>query len=268
MKWEKSGWAPGGLAELPERMAQVPLIGSVSQEFLGKLIGAYGPAGMSTEGDTLGKSVAGTMGDVAQHLIEGVTTFLITLFTLFFLFRDSPSLYQAVNGAIPIETKLKRDIFQRLDQAVITTVRGTLLTALAQGLVAGLTYWLLGLPLPLLLGILSAVVSLLPIGGTALIWGPLALYLLVSGAVWKGLTLLAVGIGIVGLMDNVLQPFLVGTGVDLPLILVFFASLGGLACFGFIGILLGPIILALTKESFQIFLHHYQRVLTSSRHSA
>jgi predicted PurR-regulated permease PerM len=251
----------GGLAELPERLAQLPLVGSLSQEFLGKLIGAYGPMEVSAEGDAIGKSVAGTMGDVTEKIAEGVTTFLITLFTLFFLFRDSPGLYKAVNGALPLEAKVKRDIFECLDQAVTAIVRGTLVTAIAQGLMAGLTYWLLGLPLPLLLGALSAIVSLLPMGGTAIIWGPLALYLLATGAVWKGLVLLAVGIGIVGLMDNVLQPFLVGTGVDLPLILVFFASLGGLACFGFIGLFLGPIILALTKATFHIFLRTYRRSL-------
>ena len=252
----------GGLAELPERLAQLPLVGSVSQEFLGKLIGAYGPVEAPAEGGALGKTVAGTIGEVAQKIAEGVTTFLITLFTLFFLFRDSPALSKAVHGALPIEAKVKREIFECLDQAVTAIVRGTLLTALAQGLVAGLTYWLLGLPLPLLLGVLSALVSLLPMGGTAIIWGPLALYLLVTGAVWKGLILLAVGIGIVGLMDNVLQPLLVGTGVDLPLILVFFASLGGLACFGFIGLFVGPIILALTNATFHIFLRTYRRSLS------
>jgi predicted PurR-regulated permease PerM len=252
----------GGLTKLPERLAQLPLVGSVSQEFLGKLIGAYGPIETPAEGATIGKSMAGTLGDMAKQIAEGVTSLLITFFTLFFLFRDSPELYTAIKEALPVEAKTKRDILECLDQAVVAIVRGTLLTAVAQGVVAGLAYWLLDLPVPLLLGALSAVVSLLPVGGTALIWGPLALYLLSTGAVLKGLILLAVGIGIVGLMDNVLQPFLVGTGVDLPLILVFFASLGGLACFGFIGLFVGPIILALTRATFHIFLRTYQRSLS------
>jgi predicted PurR-regulated permease PerM len=260
----KAWMGSGRLAELPEKVAELPLVGSLSQEFLGKLIGAYGPVEVPTEGGTVGKSVAGTLGGVAQKIAEGVTTFLITLFTLFFLFRDSPSLYKAVSGALPVDAKVKREIFECLDQAVTAIVRGTLVTAIAQGLMAGLTYWLLGLPLPLLLGALSAIVSLLPMGGTALIWGPVALYLLATGAVWQGLVLLGVGIGIVGLMDNVLQPFLVGTGVDLPLILVFFASLGGMACFGFIGLFVGPIILALTKATLHIFLRTYRRSLSPS----
>jgi len=125
--------------------------------------------------------------------------------------------------------------------------------------VAGMTYWLLGIPFPLLLGALSGLLSLLPVGGTAFVWGPAAVYLFVSGAVGKALVLVAVGAGIVGLMDNVLHPFLVGTGVDLPLIVLFFASLGGLAYFGFIGLFLGPIVVGLAKATFHIFQQNYQR---------
>lgn len=254
----------GGLAKLPDRLAELPLMGPVSQDFLGKLILAYGPI-EAPQAAGIGKTMAGTMVDVAENIAEGLTNFLITLFTLFFLFRDSPALQQTIDRALPIEAKVKRKIFVSLDQAVAGVVRGTLFTAVTQGLVAGVTYWLLNLPVPLLLGALSALVSLLPMGGTALIWGPLALYLLWTGAVWKALILLAVGAGIVGLMDNVVQPFLVGTGIDLPLILVFFASVGGLATLGFIGLFVGPIILALTKTMFQLFLQLYPRSLSPQR---
>jgi predicted PurR-regulated permease PerM len=257
----------GGLAKLPETVAQLPFLGSVSQEFLGQVIAAYGPIDTPRDGTSIG-SVAGSVGDVAKQIVDGLTTFLMTMFTLFFLFRDSPSLSKAVSEAFPIDKKVKRQIYTCLDEAVTAIVRGTLLTAGAQGLVAGVTYWLLDLPVPLLLGALSALVSLLPMGGTALIWGPLAVYLLVTGAVWKGLILLTVGIGIVGLMDNVLQPFLVGTGVDLPLILVFFASLGGLTCFGFIGLFVGPIILALTKATLHICVRAYRQSLVSTHADA
>jgi predicted PurR-regulated permease PerM len=195
-------------------------------------------------------------------MVELVTDFLIMLFTLFFLFRDSPYLYKTVHDALPIDQKAKAEIFDCLDQTTVAVVRGTLLTALAQSAVAGATYWLLGIPFPLLLGALSGLLALLPVGGTALVWGPVAVYLFLTGAVWKGLVLLAVGAGIVGLMDNVLQPFLVGAGMDLPMILLFFASLGGLAYFGFIGLFLGPIILGLTRAAFHIFQQHYQRAAT------
>jgi len=114
-------------------------------------------------------------------------------------------------------------------------------------------------PFPLILGAVSALLALLPMGGSALVWGPIAVYLFWSGAIAKGLVLLVVGAGIVGLMDNVLQPLLVGKGVDLPVLALFFASLGGLAYFGAIGLFLGPIVLGLTKAAFHIFQENYQR---------
>ncbi len=249
----------GGLAKVPERVGQIPVVGSMSQEFLSKVIGTQGQVEPPPEAATVGKSMAGTMGEVLKGVAEGLTHFLITFFTLFFLFRDSPSVYKAVNEALPVEAKVKTEISESLDNAVVAIVRGTLLTAVGQGIVSGVTYWLLDLPLALLLGALSAVASLVPVGGTALIWGPVTLYLLFTGAVWKGVTLLAVGIVIVGLMDNVVHPFLVGAGVDLPVILVFFASLGGLAWLGFLGLFVGPIILAMTKATFHILLRMYQR---------
>ena len=250
----------GGMEQLPGRLGNLPLIGTLSQDVLGNLILAYGVLHESTEGGaTMNQVVAGTVGGLAMNIIELITDFLIMLFTLFFLFRDSPSLHKTVTQALPIDQKAKAEIFDCLDQTVVAVVRGTVLTALAQGLVAGTTYWLLGIPFPLLLGALSGLFSLLPVGGTAFVWGPVALYLFWTGAIWKAIILVAVGAGIVGLMDNVLQPFLVGTGVDLPLILLFFASLGGVAYFGFIGLFLGPIILGLAKAAFHIFQQNYQR---------
>jgi predicted PurR-regulated permease PerM len=255
----------GGLAQIPRQMAKLPLIGLVSQEVLGRLIVAYGPIEPS---GSVAQSLAGTAGDVVKQVAERLTDFLLTLFTLFFLFRDGPSLCHTVYSAIPLDGRVKREIIDCLDHAIVALIRGTLLTAVAQGAVAGLTYWLLDLPVPLLLGALSALVSLLPMGGTALIWGPLVVYLLVTGAVWKGLILLTVGAGIVGLMDNLLQPWLVGQGIQLPLILVFFASLGGMAYFGFIGLFVGPIILALTKASIHLVMRMYQPSLSpQSRHA-
>jgi predicted PurR-regulated permease PerM len=251
----------GGIDELPKQLASLPFIGTLSQNVLGNLILAYGVLHASTgDGSTMFQTIAGTVSGLAMNMVEVVTDFLITLFTLFFLFRDGPSLLRTVHQAVPIDQKAKAEIIECVDQAVVAVVRGTLLTAVAQGFVAGTTYWLLGIPFPLLLGALSGLLSLLPVGGTALVWGPLAIYLFVTGAIGKAIVLVAVGAVIVGLMDNVLQPFLVGTGLDLPLIVLFFASLGGLAYFGFIGLFLGPIIVALAKATFQqIFQHNYRR---------
>ena len=147
---------------------------------------------------------------------------------------------------------------ERLDHVMVAVVQGTLLTALAQGFTAGLTYWALGVPFSVFLGALSAIFSLLPFGGTALVWGPIAGYLLWTAPVWKGLVLIGIGAGLVGLMDNLLKPLLVGSKADLPVLFLFFASLGGLAYFGFLGLFLGPILLGIALAVFQIYRENYQ----------
>jgi predicted PurR-regulated permease PerM len=249
----------GGLERLPELAAGLPLIGRASQSVVGQFIIAYGDLqGSLLEG---GKAVSGAlltgMSGLAKNTFELVTDFFIMLFTIFFLFRDGHRLYRAFYSAIPIEDSHKAAIFERLNQTVVAVVRGTLLTALAQGVVAGLIYWALGVGFPVFLGSLTALLSLLPFGGTALVWIPVAGYLFLTAPLWKGLAMVAIGIGLVGLMDNFLQPILIGSGADLPLLFLFFASLGGLAYFGFIGLFLGPILLCIAIAALKIYQENY-----------
>ncbi len=249
-----------GLSRLPEQIARLPIIGHLSQPLLGRFIIAYGDVQDSViEGS---KAVSGVLftsvSGLARNTISLVTNFFIIIFTLFFLFRDGHRLYLAFYDAIPIEESYKAVIFERLDHVVVAVVRGTLLTALAQGFTAGLAYVALGVPFPVFLGALSALFSLLPVGGTALVWGPVAVYLFFTAPVWKGLVMIGVGVGLVGLMDNFLQPLLVGSGADLPVLFLFFATLGGLAYFGFLGLFLGPILLGIFVAVFQIYRENYQ----------
>ena len=123
---------------------------------------------------------------LAKNTFDLITDFFIMLFTLFFFFRDGQRLYDAFYDAVPIDEGHKAAIFDRLTQTMIAVVRGTLLTALAQGVAAGLTYWALNVPFPVFLGSISAFFSLLPFGGTALVWVPVATYLFWTAALWKG----------------------------------------------------------------------------------
>jgi predicted PurR-regulated permease PerM len=260
---QASEWLKGGhLKDIGVVLAKVPGVGGLIQELAGRLI----VSGSGQVEDSLlegGKAVSGFLlsqgADFARNALLLATDFLIMLFTLFFLFRDGPQTWDTIFRAIPLEEEHKGKIFERLNTTMKAVVRGTLLTAVAQGVTAGVTYYLLGVPFSVFLGALSGLLSLLPVGGTAIVWAPVALYLLFSGAVVKGVILIGVGVGLVGLMDNLLQPILVGGKARLPVLPLFLASLGGLAYFGFLGLFLGPVLLAVVLVTFVIYQEEYQQ---------
>ena len=259
---QASEWLKEGhLKDLGEVFAKVPGVGGLSQELLGRLIvNSSGKVEASLlEGGKVVSTFLLSQGvDFARNALLLATDFLIMLFTLFFVFRDGPHTLDTILRAIPLEEEHKAKIFERLNTTTKAVVRGTLLTAVAQGATAGVTYYLLGVPFSVFLGALSGLLSLLPVGGTAIVWAPVALYLLLSGAVAKGLILIGVGAGLVGLMDNLLQPLLVGGNTRLPVLPLFLVSFGGLAYFGFLGLFLGPALLAVVLVSFVIYQEEYQ----------
>ena len=258
-----SEWLKGGhLNDLGSLFASIPGIGALSQELVGSLIVAgSGRVELSLlEG---GKAISNFLlsqgVDFAKNALVLATDFLVMLFTLFFVFRDGPYAYGTIFRAIPLEEGHKVKISDRLHLTIKAVVNGTLLTALAQGVTAGVTYYFLGVPFAVFLGALSGLLSMLPIGGTAIVWLPVALYLLLGGAVAKGIILIAVGAGLVGLMDNLLQPFLVCGRAHLPVLPLYLATFGALAYFGFLGLFLGPLLLAVALEMLVIYQEEYQQ---------
>ncbi len=258
-----SEWLKAGhLRDLGTVFESLPAIGPQGQELMGRLI-VTGSGQIESSLLEGGKAVSAFLlsqgADFAKNALVLVTDFLVMLFTLFFVFRDGPVMYHSAFRAIPLEESHKEKIFVRLNATLKAVVRGTLLTALAQGTTAGITYYALGIPFAFFLGALSGLLAMLPVGGTAIVWVPIALYLLLSGAIVKGVIMIGVGAGLVGLIDNLLLPILVGTEVRLPVLPLFLASFGGLAYFGFLGLFLGPILLAVVLETFTIYQEQYQQ---------
>jgi predicted PurR-regulated permease PerM len=258
-----SEWLKGGhLNDLGVLFANIPGIGVLSQELVGRIIVA-GSGRVETSLLEGGKEISNFLlsqgVDFAKNALVLATDFLVMLFTLFFVFRDGPYAYGTIFRAIPLEEGHKAKISERLHLTINAVVNGTLLTALAQGVTAGLTYYFLGVPFAVFLGALSGLLSMLPVGGTAIVWVPIALYLLLGGAVAKGIILIAVGVGLVGLMDNLLQPILVGGRARLPVLPLYLASFGALAYFGLLGLFLGPILLAVAFEMLVIYQEEYQQ---------
>lgn len=177
----------------------------------------------------------------------------VMLYLLFFLLRDGESLAERVSSAVPMRARRQRRLFDRFKVVVRATVKGGILVALLQGALGGVIFWLLGIPVPLLWAALMALLSLVPAVGAGLVWLPVALYLLATGAVWQGIALIAYGAFVIGLADNVVRPILVGKDTKMPDYLVLISTLGGIEVFGLNGFVMGPVIAAMFIAAWQIF---------------
>ncbi|MCC6535871.1 MAG: AI-2E family transporter [Burkholderiales bacterium] len=183
--------------------------------------------------------------NIGQNTLEFVVSFFIMLYLLFFLLRDGRRLSARIKNAIPLREDLLRHLSERFTTVIRATVKGNIVVAALQGALGGLVFWFLGIPAALLWGVVMAFLSLLPAVGTALVWGPVAIYFLVTGETWQGIGLALYGVLVIGLVDNVVRPMLVGKDTKLPDYVVLISTLGGIAIFGLNGFVIGPVIAAL-----------------------
>ena len=195
----------------------------------------------------------------APTLLKGVGeflfTFLLIFISMFFFFRDGPELLAAVRMSNPLPEAYETEIIRKFQDVSYAAFFGSILTALVQGLVGALLFWILQIPSPLFWGAVVAFVSLVPIVGAFLVWIPWSAYLLLVGDTGKGIVLLAVGGLVVSSIDNVLKPIIIRGRTDMHPLLVFLSVLGGMQAFGFLGILVGPLVAAL----FLSFLDFYRK---------
>lgn len=229
------GWVRGGLDRLG-----LGDLGLVQQ----KLVDALGRSGQALT------SRAFTIG---QNTLEFLLNFFVMLYLLFFLLRDGKTLSALAERAMPLKEQDTKRLLNQFATVVRATVKGNIVIALVQGTLGGLAFWALGIKGALLWGALMAMLSLLPAVGAALVWGPVAIYLLSTGSIWAALGLTAWGVLVIGLVDNVLRPILVGRETRLPDYLVLVATIGGLAVFGINGFVIGPVIAALFLATWDIF---------------
>ncbi|AEG92014.1 AI-2E family transporter [Ramlibacter tataouinensis] len=190
---------------------------------------------------------------IGQITLDFVIAFFVMLYLLFFLLRDGARLSERIAEAIPLQEQQTHRLLGQFVTVVRATVKGNIVIALIQGVLGGLAFWVLGLPGPLLWGALMALLSLLPAVGAALVWGPVALYFLFTGEIVAGLGLTAWGVLVIGLVDNLLRPILVGKDTRMPDYLVLIATLGGIAVFGLNGFVIGPVIAAMFLVAWNLF---------------
>ena len=158
-----------------------------------------------------------------------------------------------MRGVLPLSYAETDRIFARIAETIEATVFGTLIVAMVQGTLGGLMFWWLGLPAPLLWGVVMGLLAVVPVLGAFIIWIPAAIYLITEGHWAKAVILTIWGTVVIGLIDNLLYPILVGRKLELHTVPVFIAIVGGLVVFGISGLILGPVILAVNMAIFEVW---------------
>ena len=201
----------------------------------------------------VGQYLATQVLDVGQNTLTFLVGLAVMLYLAFFFLRDGHLLARKVIHAIPLQGDHKQQLFGKFKTVIRATVKGNVLVAVAQGTLGGLAFWVLGIHGALLWAAVMAILSLLPAVGAGLVWVPAAIYLLATGDTWQGIGLVAYGVFVIGLVDNVLRPVVVGKETRMPDYVILVSTIGGLAIFGINGFVIGPVIAAMFIAVWDIF---------------
>jgi predicted PurR-regulated permease PerM len=201
------------------------------------------------------------LGGVARNVAGFLLDFSLMLFVLFYFFRDGRRLYLNFRDLLPMEPEHKDAIFGHLYETLAAVVQGMTATAALHGLLCGVAYWALGLPFALLATFASFAAGFFPIGGSAFIWVPAAVYLLVQGAWARAIILSVWGTLVVTIIDNLVRPMVIGTRARVPTLFLLLGILGGLDAYGVIGIFLGPVLIAIIMTVLRIYREEYAEPL-------
>lgn len=187
-----------------------------------------------------------------QNAMAFTAQFFIMLYVLFFFLRDGVSIVRKIVSVLPFGNRWERLVIDRFTSVARATLKGTLTVAVIQGSIGGVMFAILGIPGALFWAVVMMFLSLLPVGGSALVWGPAAIILFAQGNIWQPISLLIVGVLGISLIDNILRPILVGRDTQMPDYLVLVATLGGLAWFGLSGFVLGPVLAAIFLTCWEV----------------
>ena len=194
----------------------------------------------------ISNQIVGQVTSVARNALLSVLNFLLMLVALWFFFRDGEAMARGLRDLIPMEPEHKDVIFARLYTTLTAVVQSMLVVAVTQGVLAGFGYWLIGgLDFSVFLGFVTGFASFVPLAGAAVAWIGASIYLLLIGEVGRAIGLAVWGVLVVSSADNLIKPIFIGERAKLPTSLLLIALLGGLQVYGFLGVFLGPVILAL-----------------------
>jgi predicted PurR-regulated permease PerM len=203
------------------------------------------------------KTLTAWLGSSAGSIVKGSAVQILGLclvfYVLFFFLRDRQLVLKSIMSLSPLSRVEMSRLFKRVGDTIHATVYGTFAVASVQGLLGGLMFWWLGLPTPLLWGLVMGLLAIVPMLGAFVIWAPAALFLALQGNWGSALILTLWGMLVVGTVDNLLRPILVGNRLKLHTVLVFLSVVGGLILFGPAGVILGPVVLTVTIALLEIW---------------
>jgi predicted PurR-regulated permease PerM len=218
---------------------------------------------LSTSAIAVSQFIASRALGIGQDVLRVTALFFLMLYILFFFLRDGSQLVAMLIRVVPLGHGRKRRLLGKFAQVSLATMKGTLVVGIVQGAIGAILFWILGIPAPVFWGTLMAVFSVLPAVGPGLVWLPAAVILLGMGHIVKGIVLIAAGVLVIGLVDNLLRPLLVGRDTQMPDYLVLLATLGGLAVFGISGFVIGPVIAAFFLVVWEMFAQEHAALAPS-----
>jgi predicted PurR-regulated permease PerM len=224
---------------------------------------------LSTSAVAVSQFVASSALGIGQDVLRITALFFLMLYILFFFLRDGNRLVAMLIRVVPLEDARERQLLAKFAEVSLATLKGTLVVGIVQGAIGAVLFWALGIPAPVFWGTLMTMFSVLPAVGPGLIWLPAAVILLAMGHIVKGIIVIAAGVLVIGLVDNVLRPILVGRDTQMPDYLVLLATLGGIGVFGVSGFVIGPVIAAFFLVVWEMFAQeHAERTITHGERAA
>jgi len=203
------------------------------------------------------KGVSGQIAGQTLGFLGGLASFIVqmffVIFTMYYFFKDGENISRTIRDSLPLDREQADSIMSRTREVIDASVYGVISIAIIQGTLGGLAFWVLGLPSAIIWGVVMTFLSMVPMLGAFLVWVPGAIYLALTGHWVKALLLAFWGTLVIGMIDNFLRPKLVGSRTRLHELLIFFAVLGGLSVFGVLGVVLGPVVVAITLALVDVY---------------
>ena len=252
---EVSGYIERGELESLKSLIEYPQVAQL-MNWMGSALDIKPEDMQSLLVDNLSKVGAQLIGKVTtgvSNIVSALINFIFMALSVFFLLRDGPDFLKKLRDYMPFSEDSKDHLERQAKDMVVSTVFGGVVVAVIQGIIGGTAFYFLGIPSPAIWGVAMSVMSFVPVMGTFSIWGPATVYLFIEGYVVKGFILLLIGTFGISLVDNILKPIIIGGRTKMPTLIIFFSVLGGIKLFGLIGLIMGPLAVALFISFLEIF---------------